>query len=351
MSATTTDDVGAVRAGDELDWPRIEVHLRDRIEGLDGAMDVRQFANGTANLTYLLRFGTTELVLRRPPFGALPPGAHDMAREFKVLSRLWQVYDRAPRAFVFCDDPSIAGADFFVMEYRTGVVVRDDIPSELGGRSAGRRIGAAFVDAVADLHLVDPESCDLGDLGRPDGFVARQVDGWRKRWDIARPGDDHPLMDELGGRLAETVPTTRRVSVLHNDLHLGNAQFEAGRPDRVTSLFDWDMATIGDPLVDLGSVLAYWRDDTEPLSASSSSNEPLGLLSKDEAVERYASRTGLELDDVSWYHAFSRWKIAVIMQQLHNRFLRGESNNERLATMGENVGRLSQQAHELLGRR
>jgi aminoglycoside phosphotransferase (APT) family kinase protein len=312
---------------------------------------VRQFTNGAANLTYLLRFGDTELVLRRPPFGVLAPGAHDMKREFKVLSRLWQAYDRAPRAFVFSDDPRIAGADFFVMEYRRGVVVRETIPEELGGASEGRRVGEAFVDAVADLHLVDPDACGLGDLGRPDGFVARQVDGWCRRWELARPGDAHPLMGELGGRLAAHVPRASRVSVLHNDLHLGNAQFAPGAPGRVRSLFDWDMATLGDPLVDLGGVLAYWRDDTEPRSSSSASSEPLALPSKDEVVERYAARTGLATDGVSWYHAFARWKIAIIMQQLYNRHLRGESNNERLAGMGANVGRLAEQAHALLGGR
>jgi len=142
-------DARSVRPGDELDWSRIEAYVRSEIDGLGDGMDVRQFVHGTANLTYLLRLGDRELVLRRPPFGALPPGAHDMRREFTVLSRLWQAYDRAPRAFAFCDDPSVAGADFFVMEYRTGVVVRDEIPAALGGSAAGREVGTAFVDAVA----------------------------------------------------------------------------------------------------------------------------------------------------------------------------------------------------------
>ncbi|HKE77493.1 MAG TPA: phosphotransferase family protein, partial [Acidimicrobiales bacterium] len=190
-----------------------------------------------------------------------------------------------------------------------------------------------------------------GGLGKPEGFVARQVDGWRHRWSLARPGDERPLMDALGGRLAAAIPASGRTSVLHNDLHLGNAQFAEGHPDRVASLFDWDMATLGDPLVDLGGVLAYWRDDTEPRSASSASSEPLGLPTKDEVVERYAARTGVEIGDVTWYHALARWKVAIIMQQLYNRYVRGESNNERLAGMGEHVGRLSQQAHDLLERR
>jgi len=350
-SDSPTGDVQDVRPGDDLDWPSIEAYLRAHLDlpNTDAAsMEVRQFANGTANLTYLLVIAGRKLVLRRPPFGELPPGAHDMKREFKVLSRLWRSFGAAPRAYIFCNDRDIAGADFFVMEFRSGIVVRERIPQELGGIASGRAVGMAFIDAVADLHLVDPAACDLADLGRPDQFLERQVEGWRKRWQLARPEDGVGPMDGLADVLAATMPATERVSVLHNDLHLGNAQFAVGRPDMVRTLFDWDMATLGDPLVDLGGVLAYWRDGSKGGPAPASDQEPLGLPTKAEIAERYARRTGLDLDDLDWYQAFSDWKIAIIMQQLANRYRRGESHNERLATMGDNVLGLAEEAHDLL---
>jgi aminoglycoside phosphotransferase (APT) family kinase protein len=342
----TGSDVSPVRAGDDLDWPVIERYLRYRVDGLEESMEVAQFPHGTANLTYLLTFGHARLVLRRPPFGDLAPGAHDMKREFKVLSRLWRVYDKAPRAFVLCEDLSVAGADFFVMEYRPGVVIRAAVPPAMSTiPDVGNQVGHAFVDAIAELHGVDPEASDLGDLGRPDNFVARQVAGWTKRWDLARPPAGVPMMDTLARELAAALPTPQRTSVLHNDPHLGNCQFDPREPTRVKSLFDWDMATLGDPLVDLGGLLAYWRDDRDFPPAGSSSPDPsLVLPTRAEVIGQYASATGLDVTGVGWYHAFGRWKIAIIMQQLHNRYLQGKSNDERLATFGDNVSRLAESA-------
>ena len=171
--------------GRNWDWPAVEAFLRREISGLDGEFEVLQFPNGSANLTCYLRFGARALVLRRPPFGRLGPGAHDMFREHKVLSRLWQAYPAAPRAFLFCDDQSASGSSFFVMEYRNGVVIWDAIPASMSHHAdVGRRVGLAVVRTLADLHAVEPDRCKLSDLGRPDGFVGRQVQGWRKRWDL-----------------------------------------------------------------------------------------------------------------------------------------------------------------------
>ena len=186
FSAEAPSEVTEVRPGEQLNWPAIEAWLRKALPAdldLDGPLEVQQFPNGSANLTYLIRFGSTELVLRRPPFGTLAPGAHDMAREYKVLSRLWRVFDKAPRAYALCQDHEVAGADFFVMQRRRGEVIRGVIPPSMRHhRDVGHRIGLALVDAMAELHLIDPADCDLQDLGRPDGFVGRQVSGWRKRW-------------------------------------------------------------------------------------------------------------------------------------------------------------------------
>src|SRR5918994_598535 len=182
-------EVAAVRPGEELDWASLESYLRAQLPELDGRFEVLQFPNGSANLTYLVSFGDRKLVVRRPPFGQIAPGAHDMRREFRAVDALSKYYDRAPRGYLFCDDHGVIGSDFLVVEYRSGVVVWDHVPASMSHHNdAARRIGFAVVDALADLHLLDPDEVGLGDLGRPSGFVERQVAGWRKRWDLVDTG-------------------------------------------------------------------------------------------------------------------------------------------------------------------
>jgi len=341
----------AVRSGEELAWDALAGFLRDRIDGLDGPFSVLQFPNGAANLTYLVRFGETELVVRRPPFGRLAPGAHDMRREYRVLSRLWRVFDRAPRAFAFCDEASVIGADFFVMERRCGEVVRGVVPPSMRGHGdVGRRVGVALVDAMADLHLVDPASCDLDTLGRPEGFVERQLAGWKHRFDLVRDEADGGgdaagasigvAMDRLHADLVAARPSPQKASLVHNDLKLDNCQFDPANPDRVRSIFDWDMTTIGDPLVDLGTLLNYWPDPSDPSGASRAQHpgmEAMGLPTRAEVVQRYAERTGLDCRSAAWYEAFALWKTVVVLVQLHARWKRGESSDPRMARIADAV--------------
>jgi aminoglycoside phosphotransferase (APT) family kinase protein len=319
---------------------------------------VRQFTNGAANLTYLLRLGDRELVLRRPPFGTLAPGAHDMRREWRVLSRLWRHYDRAPRAYAFCADGSVAGADFFVMERRDGVVIRGALPAAMAGaRDAGRRVGFALADAMAELHLLDAAAIGLGDLGKPDGFVARQVSGWHTRWELAEPlarDDVRAPMAAVAERLARTLPAAQRVSIVHNDLKLDNCAFDPADPDRVRAVFDWDMTTLGDPLVDLGTLLNYWPDPGDPPETRRASHEgmrTLGLPTRAELTARYAARTGLDPRAVHWYEAFAQWKTAVVVQQLHNRWRQGASADPRHEHIADSVGVLAATAARLLDER
>lgn len=347
-------EVAPVREGDDLDWPRIEAYLRERLPDLAGDFEVLQFPGGSANLTYRLRFGATELVLRRPPFGIIAPGAHDMRREFRVLSRLWRCFDRAPRAYLFCDDHSVAGADFFVMERRDGVVIRGALPPQMAALpDAGRRLGFAVVDAMADLHAVDPAAADLADLGKPDGFVARQVAGWKKRWDLVASPEAAEVMDRVHARLEATMPPSLRATLVHNDLKIDNCQFAADDPDRVTSIFDWDMTTLGDPLVDLGTLLNYWPDpsDSDAMPRQSHPGErEMGLPTRAEIVDRYAARTGADVSAVPWYEAFAVWKSATVLQQLYARFARGETKDQRMAGMGPRVLVLARSADALLDR-
>lgn len=347
-------EIAAVRPGDGLDWVALEEFLRGSVdEDLDGPMTVGQFPHGSANLTYLVSFGPRRMVVRRPPHGALPPGAHDMAREYRVLSRLWRQYPRAAKGLAFCEDTSVIGAPFLVIEYRRGAVIRSQLPEPMRHiAGAAGAVSEAFVAAVADLHLVDPDSCDLGDLGRPDGFAERQLRGWQKRWQACRPEDSDPVMDEVAARLAEDVPTPSRVSLVHSDLKLDNCQFAPDDPTVVRSVFDWDMTTLGDPLIDLGTALSYWPENGAAGDAARAlwpGQEGMGLWSRAQLRDRYAELTGLDVSRVSWYEAFGSWKTAVALQQLANRALQGHTQDSRLVAYAGVVPKAARAARDLLG--
>jgi len=338
-------EVAQVRPGEELDWASLEAYLRRHLPAAVGDFSVLQFPNGSANLTYLVGFGEYAVVVRRPPFGVIATAAHDMRREHRVLSRLHAAYPRAPLGLHYCADDSVIGAHFLVSEYRTGVVVWDHVPEVLAvGEDASHRIGLAVVDALADLHLVDTTACGLGDLGRPDGYLERQVRGWQGRWEAVAL-DGRGVLDRVGELLARHLPDCGPAALVHNDFKVDNCQFTAGRPDTVTSVFDWDMATLGDPLTDLGTLLNYWPDGPTPADAVPGL-ENLGLPTRDEVVARYAARTGRTLTrrDVAWYEAFGCWKTAIILQQLYVRHVRGETADDRMAARGEQVVRIADRA-------
>ena len=351
-------EVAPVREGEHLDWPRLEAYLRERLPELDGPFSVLQFPNGAANLTYRIAFGDQLLVLRRPPFGQVAHGGHDMGREYRALASLWRGYDRAPRALHHGTDVSVIGSEFLVVEYRPGIVVWRTVPAALAGPDAGHRIGLAVVDALADLHLVDPDACGLADLGRPAGFVERQLSGWRARWEAIRPtigdrlfGDGRDLVRDLGDALDARRPEPFRASVLHNDFKVDNCQFRPGDPDRVSSVFDWDMATLGDPLVDLGTLLNYWPSDDPDVPTAVRGLEALGLPSRDEVLDRYARRTGFDVGDVDFYEALGCWRTAVICGQLYARYVRGETADERMADRGIVATELCRRGLQTLGGR
>lgn len=344
-----------VRPGEELDWPALEAYLRAGFPELAGPFSVLQFPNGSANLTYLVTIGERRLVVRRPPFGQLAVGAHDMHREYRVLSRLYRVYPRAPRALAYCADPAVLGAHFLVSEYRAGVVIWGRLPEPMAGLpGAGRRVGFAVVDALADLHAVRPDECGLADLGRPDGYLTRQLAGWRTRWaavaDAAEPSAG-AVVERVADLLAATQPPSGPAAIVHNDFKIDNCQFDPADPDRVVSVFDWDMATLGDPLVDLGTLLNYWPDPGDRPDSGIRivpGQDTFGLPTRREVVARYAGRRGLELTDVRWYEAYGCWKTLVILQQLYARWRRGETSDARMAARGAQVAALADRALRLL---
>lgn len=348
-------EVAPVRPGEHLAWDRLEAHLRRQLgDEVAGPCTVLQFPNGAANLTYLLRFGDHAMVLRRPPFGRLAPGSHDMRREYRVLSVLWRSFPRAPRALHLCLDASVIGSDFVVLEYRRGEVIRGGLPLSMRDiPAAGRIAGEAVVDALAQLHELDPDGCGLGDLGRPRGFAERQVSGWWRRWQLVAPrGDPSPIMAAVGEALSKQPPVPQRVSILHNDYKVDNCQFGAGRPGQVTSIFDWDMATIGDPLFDLGTLLNYWPDPADrpgegPIVAAGL--ELIGMPTRHEVVDRYGAATGMDTSMMWWYEAFGSFKLAVVNQQLYSRWQRGESTDARMAGRAEVAARMARRSARLLG--
>jgi aminoglycoside phosphotransferase (APT) family kinase protein len=332
-------DVAPIRPGEEFDRAKVEAYLRERIPGLVGPMEALQFPGGHANLTYLVRFGEREIVLRRPPLGPVAPKSHDMRREHRVLHALAPVFPQAPRPYLLCEDPSVMGAVFFAMERRHGVVVRGAVPPEIDRHpDARRRISLALIDAMAALHDVDYERIGLGDLGRPEGFALRQVNGWKERWEAAKDVDV-PLFDELHRWLVAQVPPSPGASLVHNDLKLDNCMFDPDDPDRVGTILDWDMTTLGDPLVDLGTLLGYWAqsDDPPERGATAAVTAQPGFPRRAELAERYAERRKIDLARIRWYEVFAMWKTAVVLQQIYIRFVRGQTQDARFQGLGSRV--------------
>jgi aminoglycoside phosphotransferase (APT) family kinase protein len=325
------------RPDERLDTARLEPYLREHLEGAGGPLSVRQFGGGKANLTYLIRFGDREFVLRRPPLGPIPPGAHDMRREHRVLSVLHRRYPPAPRSLLLCEDESLIGSVFIVEERRHGFVIRDDIPPEFAGRpELNRRIGFALVDALADLHLIPPAEVGLDDLGRPEGYLERQLSGWVRRWQAAQGGEQadrataemQPVLDWLGANL----PPSRGAALLHNDYRLDNCLLDSADPARIEAVLDWDMCTQGDPLADLGYVLNYWVEPGDDPAWREIAAMPTwrdGFPSRAEAIECYAARTGFDVASIGWHQVFAAFKLAVIIQQIYIRFVRGQTQDER----------------------
>ncbi len=341
------DDTIPVRPGEELPVAPLANYLRSHLPGTSGPLTVRQFGGGHSNLTYLLGLGDTELVLRRAPFGNAVKSAHDMGREYRVLSKLWPVYPPAPRPLLFCDDPAIMDAPFYVMERRRGVILRRPIPSDLSiDPATARRLSTALIDALADLHMLDYEGAGLGDLGKPEGYVARQVTGWIERYAKAQTSD-LPALERTARSLVDRKPADSSPSLIHNDFKYDNLVLDPDDLTRVVAVLDWEMATVGDPLMDLGTTLGYWveADDPAPLRLAATGPTDLpGSLTRRELVDHYAERTGRDVAGILFYYVFGLYKIAVIVQQIYARYVRGHTRDPRFARLDGLVAVLADQA-------
>ena len=331
-------DAGVVRRGEELDAGALTKYLTGKIQGAERGVEVKQFPGGHSNLTYLIRAGGREYVLRRGPLGPVAPKAHDMAREYRVLNAVHPHFPEAPRAYLLCDDPAVAGSVFFIMERRNGYILRERVPDEIAAKpDYPRRISEAFIDCMARLHAIDIESNGLETLGKPEGFVERQVRGWEERWHRANT-EELALMDGVIEWLAARVPPPGRPSLVHNDYKLDNIMLGGAGGDRIEAVLDWEMATVGEPLADLGLTLCYWSWASAPevcvAGIPAITSQP-GWFSRGEFLERYAEKTGRDVTHAGYYEVLGVFKLAVIIQQIYFRYWRGQTSDPRFRDFGD----------------
>jgi aminoglycoside phosphotransferase (APT) family kinase protein len=336
--ADLRDHPTAVRAGEELDLARLEPFLLSHFPGSAGPLAVEQFPSGHSNLTYLVRLGDREMVLRRPPFGSKVKTAHDMSREYRVLSKLHCAYPAAPKVLLYCDDESILGAPFYVMDRIRGIIIRRDPPAGLPFTAeTARRLSESLVDSLARLHGLDYAAIGLGDLGKPRGYLERQVRGWIERY-YGSQTHDLPDVGRISTWLKERMPATSDAALIHNDYKYDNIVLDPADITRIVGVLDWEMATIGDPLTDLGTALAYWVDPQDPDELQKTRWCPstyAGSLTRAELVERYARATRRDVSNMVFYLAFARFKVAVIVQQIYYRYHQGLTKDQRFASMPE----------------
>lgn len=266
-----------------------------------------------------------------------------MSREYRVLSRLWRAFPLAPRALAFCEDAGVIGDRFFIMERLPGVVVKNEVPAIFGSGNdhrANRALSTVVIDTLADFHAVDPAGCGLGDLGHPDGFLNRQITGWSARWEKARH-KPNPAADEVAGWLSSSVPESGSPTLIHNDWRLDNMAIDPDDPGACVAVYDWDMATRGDPLADVGTLMATWYDPGEaPSNLNPMPTSAVGWISRSEALSRYERRTGEDLSSINWYVVFGTWKLGVVLQQIYIRWLKGQTRDDRFQSLGAGAARL-----------
>jgi aminoglycoside phosphotransferase (APT) family kinase protein len=294
-----------------------------------GAVEAEPVGDGHSNVTYLIRRGETELVLRRPPRPPLPPSAHDVLREARLLEAVEGADVRTPKVLLTCADESVIGAPFYVMERCVGDVIVTELPERLDDEDGRRRVSEELVDALVEIHAVDWEACGLGGYGKPTGYLDRQLRRFGGLWEHNKTRE-LPVLDDLTEWLAEHKPESGPATIVHGDYRLGNVMFAAGTPPRLNAIFDWELATIGDPLADVGYLLATWAQPGDPHNAISAlgglSRQP-GFLTRDELVARYEEGSGRSMRDVRWYMTLALWKSAVFLEGSYKRRLAGTTED------------------------
>jgi aminoglycoside phosphotransferase (APT) family kinase protein len=324
-----SDTHDGVRAEDAFDIPRVDAWLKDHLDHLTGSPQVTQFSGGASNLTYLLRYPGAELILRRPPAGSRASSAHDMAREYRIQQQLKPAFRYVPTMRALCQDLAVIGSDFYVMDRVPGLILRGRLPDGVAlDPTQARRLSTAFLDTLTDLHRVDPETAGLVDLGKGAGYVRRQVQGWTRRYAEARTWNT-PGFAHVTAWLSDNQPEDAANCVVHNDWRLDNIVLDE-HDLHVVGVLDWELATLGDPLMDLGSALAYWVQADDDRMARASRRQPShlpGMLTRAEIVERYCDRMGLKADNWAFYETFGLFRLAAIAQQIYYRYHHKQTRN------------------------
>lgn len=323
-----------VRGGEEIDNGKLQQFLQSSIEGLpEGELEIRQFGAGHSNLTYALKIGDWEAVLRKPPLGPVAPKAHDMEREFKILQALAPVFPAAPKPYVFSDDPTIAGSPFFIMERRHGIVLDTEFPKDMEVTAdMGRRISEKMVDTLVELHAIDYAKTALADMAKPEGFMERQVTGWIGRYERAKTHDIKEV-EALKKWMLNNIPESQQPTIIHYDFKLNNAMFSEDFSE-ITGLFDWEMTTVGDPLADLGAAMSYWIQADDPELLKNGMGKPPvtvneGFYSREEFIRSYGKKSGRDVSQIDFYLTFAYFKLAVIVQQIYFRYKNGQTQDPR----------------------
>jgi aminoglycoside phosphotransferase (APT) family kinase protein len=330
-----TDQSTQIRAGEELNASLIDPYLKTHIPGLSGVPEISQFPGGASNLTYLIRYPEQEFVLRRPPFGSKAKSAHDMGREYRILNQLSDGFPYCPKAYVHCTDDTLIGSEFYVMERVNGIILRSELPAELNfDTQQTTALCKNFIDKLVELHQVDYAACGLADLGKPEGYVERQISGWSDRYEKART-PDAPSWDSVRAWLKEKMPANHPVSsIVHNDYRFDNVILDPANPMQIIGVLDWELTTIGDPLMDLGNTLAYWIEAGDPAPVQLMRRQPShapGMLTRREFVDYYAERSGIQIDNFDFYYTYGLFRLAGIVQQIYYRFFHGQTQDKRFA--------------------
>jgi aminoglycoside phosphotransferase (APT) family kinase protein len=314
-----------------------------------GALEASPVGEGHSNVTYVLRRGDCTVVLRRPPRPPLPPSAHDVLREARLLQALHGTAARVPRVVAVCDDEAVIGAPFYVMEHLDGEVITSEVPAALDTPQERRRIGEEVIDAIVEVHSVDWQACGLEGFGRPTGYLERQVRRFLGLWEHHRTRDV-PAVERVGAWLSEHVPESGPATIVHGDYRLGNTMFAQDAPARLIAVFDWEMATLGDPLADVGYLCASWSEAGDPpvgrfeLGRVSRAE---GFPSRAELIARYEERSGREVTALRWYTTLALWKSIVFMEGNYRRAVEGRTDDPYLKSFGTGVIELAGRAEAL----
>lgn len=341
MPHQMSKDTIPVRKGEELNLAVLEGFLRESIQNLPNSpLEILQFSAGHSNLTYQIKMGDWEAVLRRPPLGPVAPKAHDMEREYKILSELNPVYSAAPKPLLFSNQLELVGSPFFIMERKRGVVIDTTFPEGIQvTKELCQKISELMVDKLVELHSINYKETRLTGLSKPEGFMERQVHGWIGRYDRAKT-EEIDTVESLRKWLIDNIPLKHEAAIIHYDYKFNNMMFNDSLTEMV-GLFDWEMTTVGDPLADLGVALGYWiqEDDPEDFQIGMGSNLTCqdGFFTREQIIERYAQKSGRDITNMNFYLTFAYFKLAVICQQIYYRYKKGQTSDLRFANLNEKV--------------